>query len=73
VFSGPNDRGGRRGLERWSCHFRGSTLVQIDDPAPNRQGAQLEWYRLFRRSHLLADLAPTREADGDVAPKVIAW
>src|SRR5262245_55612479 len=73
VFSGLNGRGGRKGLERWTCHFRGGTLVKIDDPAPNPQGAQLDWYRLFRRAHFLSEVAPTREPDGYVAPKVIAW
>jgi hypothetical protein len=73
VFSGLNGRGGRKGLERWTCHFRGSTLVKIDDPAPDPSGRRLDWYRLFRRAHFLTDVAPTREADGYVAPKVIAW
>ena len=73
VFSGLNGRGSRKGVERWTCHFCGSTLVKIDDPPPNPQSQQLDWYRLFRRSHFLADVAPTRPADGYVAPKVIAW
>jgi hypothetical protein len=73
LFSGLNGRGSRKGVDRWSCHFRGSTLVKIDDPPPNPQGQQLDWYRLFRRAHFLADVPPTRVADGYVAPKVIAW
>ena len=40
-----------------------------EDPS----GRKLEWYRVFRRDHYLRDTVPTREVEGYVPPKVIAW
>jgi hypothetical protein len=73
VFSGLNSRGGRKGVDRWTCHFRGSTLVKIDQPGADPTGRQLDWYRLFRRTEYLTDAVPRRPADGYVAPRIITW
>ncbi len=73
VYNGLNGRGGRKGLERWSCRFRGSTLVHLEEPGEHPGGARLDWYRIFRRERYQTESAPTRPQDDYVAPKTIAW
>jgi hypothetical protein len=57
----------------WECQFRGSTLVKLPQLPEDPSGRKLEWYRVFRRDHYLRDTVPTREVEGYVPPKVIAW
>ena len=54
---------------RYTCTFRGSTLVEID-PRDERPAS----YPLYRRGHLRRDEAPTKVATGFVPRKhIVGW
>ena len=55
--------------QRYTCTFRGSTLVDID-PRDERPAS----YPLYRRSHLRRDDAPMKDATGFVPRKhIVRW
>jgi len=73
VQSGLNGRGGRTGLDRWTCQFRGSTLIRLGESGEEPGGQQLDWYRIFRRRQYEIETAPMACADPYIAAKVIEW
>jgi hypothetical protein len=64
----------RKGPDQYDCEFRGNTVISVGEPEAHPGGHKLGWYRIFRREHMRAEVAPMKEKPQYVHPEnVIVW
>jgi len=59
---------------KYACQFKGNTAVKVERTESGIDKSDKNWYRIFRRDHMLADTAPKKKTSAYIHPeKLIKW